>query len=366
MHVDEIGDLFLYDVLLEFIYPRVFVCEDSFNSKYLFYEMSSDQDKDVWLVSRISNTEYYDLVDRNKSIQEAYRGKSGFNIFSITKYYNDDKDIIKLSLDVEEWLKKLPVDPVLSEKEISDDVEEDTLQFARNNSVTTFSIRLFEGTDRHFVTGSFIEDTSSALNTLTCSVFGKKRKEALKINMRAGSCIVDYIFPDSVNLFDESDAINEIAIVNDVLESERITDGLDKVKNQTSFIRAYTKLMDAIRKTGSHVQFTTASPNSTKTRKISLTKDNVTSRYNEIKDVDRIEKEVIEINGTLIALDIKNKRFKLQLEDESIKSGIVTDEFLKSGSFEIPRMYEATIEIEKHIDVNQKCSKEVYCLSKLE
>ena len=74
---------------------------------------------------------------------------------------------------------------------------------------------------------------------------------------------------------------------------------------------------------------------------------------------------MIEIKGTRIALDIKNKRFKLRLEDGSIKSGIVTDDFLKSGSFEIPRMYKATIEIEKHVDVNQKCSKEMYCLSKL-
>lgn len=365
MHVDELGDLYLYDVLLEFIYPHVFVCEDLFNSKYLFYEMSSDQDRDVWLVTKISNREYYDLIDRNKSIQDAYNGKSGFNLFSITKIYKEEEDLIELSLESKEWMKKLPENPVFSEKEISDDIEENTLQFARENNATTFSIHLYEGTDRHFVTGSFINDTNSALNSLTNSVFGKKRREPLQINLRAGSCIVDYVFPDAINLFNESDAINEMAIVNDVLESERILYALDKVKDQSAFIKAYTKLMDAIRKTGSHVQFITASPNSTKSRKISLTKDVVATRYNEMKDVYRIEKEVIEIKGTLIALDIKNKRFKLRLEDGSIKSGIVTDDFLKSGSFEIPRMYKATIEIEKHVDVNQKCSKEVYCLSKL-
>lgn len=98
MHVDELGDLYLYDVLLEFIYPRVFVCEDLFNSKYLFYEMSSDQDRDVWLVTKISNREYYDLIDRNKSIQDAYNGKSGFNLFSITKIYKEEEDLIELSL----------------------------------------------------------------------------------------------------------------------------------------------------------------------------------------------------------------------------------------------------------------------------
>ena len=34
MQVKELGDLYLYDVLLEYIYPRVFICEDIFNSKY--------------------------------------------------------------------------------------------------------------------------------------------------------------------------------------------------------------------------------------------------------------------------------------------------------------------------------------------
>ena len=102
-----------------------------------------------------------------------------------------------------------------------------------------------------------------------------------------------------------------MSIVNDMLDSERIIDALDKVKDQTAFIRAYFKFIDTIRKTGSHVQFITASPNSTKLRKISLTRDIVATRYNEMKDVHRIEKETIEIKDTLIALDTKNKRFKL-------------------------------------------------------
>lgn len=116
MYVKELGNLYLYDVLLEFIYPRVFVCEDSFNSKFLFYEMSSNHDKDVWLVSRISKLEYYDLIDRKKSIQKIYDGKAGFNLFSITKNYKTDGDEIELSLNAKEWIKMLPSEPVFSEK----------------------------------------------------------------------------------------------------------------------------------------------------------------------------------------------------------------------------------------------------------
>lgn len=128
MQVKELGDLYLYDVLLEYIYPRVFVCEDIFDSKYLFYEVSSKDNRDTWIVAKVTKKEYYSLVDRKKSIQKAYEKKSGYNLFTITKSYGEEEDIIELSLDVKEWEKKLPKEPVFAEKDIIDDVAEETLE----------------------------------------------------------------------------------------------------------------------------------------------------------------------------------------------------------------------------------------------
>ena len=55
MKVAEFGELYIYDVLLFYIYPRVFVCQDQYECKYLFYEMDSeDDDIDIWLVSKIT------------------------------------------------------------------------------------------------------------------------------------------------------------------------------------------------------------------------------------------------------------------------------------------------------------------------
>ena len=82
--------------------------------------MSSEQYKDVWLVTRISGGEYQDLVCKNKSIQDAYIDKSREDLFSITKIYREEEYEIKLSLKTEEWMEKFPVNPIFSEKEISD------------------------------------------------------------------------------------------------------------------------------------------------------------------------------------------------------------------------------------------------------
>lgn len=366
MEVKELGTLYLYDVLLEYIYPRVFVCEDSYGCKYIFYEVSSRDNKDIWLVARISKKEYYSLVDRKKMIQKAYEKKTGFNLFSISKIYGDNEDIIELSLNsTDELIKRLPKKPVYAQKELIDDIADETLAVARETGATTFDVRLFPGTDRHFIPQNLLSDLCAAVTSLTNSIFGQRRGEAIRVATAPGSCIVRFSFPDQINLFNESDAISEMNVINDVLGSDTFVEGLNKVKDQKGFIRSYSKVLDTIRKTGSDVQFTTASPNSTSVKKVELTKETVQNRYEDVKDIYKIEQTTDVVKGTLIALDMKSKRFKFQLEDGTIKSGLLTNDFLETGSYELPKMYEATINVEKYIDDKQRCNKEKYCLKEL-
>lgn len=364
MHVAQLGDLYIYDVLLSYIYPRVFVCQDVYDCKYLFYEMDTTDDKDVWLVSKITKREYYSLIDRKKAIQKAYDKKNDFELFSVTKTYGEEATI-ELAEDGKAWLSHLPKQPVYVEKDLSDDIADQTLAVARETGSTTFDIRLFPGTDRHFVPQNILKDLCASVTTLTRSVFGEKRTEALRVATAPGSCIVRFSFPDQINLFNESNSINEMSVLNDVLSSESVAQGLKGVKDQKRFIRSYSSLLDTIRKTHSDVQFTTASPNSSNVRKIELTRDVIKSRFDDVKDLYRVEIENISIRGQLIALDIKAKKFKFQVEDGSVKSGSVDSKVLETGSFEIPKTYDATICIEKYIDDKGIKSKEKYCLLEL-
>ena len=113
MHGQELGDLYLYDVLLSYIYPRVFICEDSSKDKYIFYEVSSKDNRDVWLVSKISEEDCCSLAEGKKAIQTAYENRT--DIFSVTKTYGQTKDTIEISSDVSEWVKKLPEKPVYAD-----------------------------------------------------------------------------------------------------------------------------------------------------------------------------------------------------------------------------------------------------------
>lgn len=365
MHVDELGDLYLYDVLLTYIYPRVFVCEDQFDCKYLFYEMSSMDRKDIWLVSKISKREYYSLVDRNIPIQEAYVNKNGFNLFSLSLTYGDAGDVTELSSDIETWIKELPEDPIYSEKEVADDIMERTLATARENDATVFDIRLFAGTDRHFIPNNYMSDLCTAFKSLINSVFGVKRKEPLGVATSPGSCIISFSFPDRANLFGENDAVEEMNVINEVLSSETIYTGLSKVKDQRGFLSSYAKILNTIRKTGSAVQFTTASPNSTKVQKVEMSKEAVACRYEEVKDIYSVVNETVTVTGTLIALDAKLRRFKFETADGTNISGTVTKELFESGSFTLPAKYEAVIDKVKYFNEKHSCSKEKFCLKSL-
>ena len=113
MHGQELGDLYLYDVLLSYIYPRVFICENSFKDKYIFYEMSSKDNRDAWLVAKISEEDCCSLAEGKKAIQTVYEDRT--DLFSVAKIYGQSKDTVEISSDVSEWVKKLPEKPVYAD-----------------------------------------------------------------------------------------------------------------------------------------------------------------------------------------------------------------------------------------------------------
>ena len=107
-------NLYIVDVLLSYIYPRIFICENDENYKFLLYEMSNENNTDAWLATRISDTECDSLQNKKLSVQDVYRGKN--DIFLLSKVYKENKDIVHISFDnLDFWINKLPVKPVYVE-----------------------------------------------------------------------------------------------------------------------------------------------------------------------------------------------------------------------------------------------------------
>ncbi len=110
----ELGNLYISNVLLTYIYPRAFICVDKYSTKYLFYEMESLDNLDTWLVCKIRKQDYHDLLDKKKPIQSVYKQSPKNNLYSISILY-DSSDTITISNNTKALLELLPIDDIYLE-----------------------------------------------------------------------------------------------------------------------------------------------------------------------------------------------------------------------------------------------------------
>lgn len=121
--IEDIGELYLSAVLVYFEYPRVFVCIDTYDNKYIFYEMASDdENKDIWLVSQVKESEYYDIINGRSSIQSVYEEGESSNIFSVTKIYGEEDQIIISYDNVESLRISLPKNDVFADSKVLNEI----------------------------------------------------------------------------------------------------------------------------------------------------------------------------------------------------------------------------------------------------
>lgn len=120
--LDGLGNLYIKEILLYYIYPRAFVCENDKGTLYLMYELAdinNTDDTDIWLTVIITPDEYYKLVNCDVSIQDIYNLYPN-DTFMIKKDYTTNiSKVLHLHDMVEapEYWKQLPTKPIFAEKE---------------------------------------------------------------------------------------------------------------------------------------------------------------------------------------------------------------------------------------------------------
>lgn len=362
MRTDRFGDLYIYDVLLSYIYPRVFVCEDDYDSKYLFYEMDSNEKTDTWLVTKIKKTTYYDLVDKKSTIQDAYNNSRKQDRFEIRKKYGERRDKIEVGFETDKWLAELPTAPVYADKPLTEEYVSETLKVARETGKTTFDVRLYPGTDRHSVANVVFQEICSSINSMAAAVYGTKPGDSLLVSTAPGSCVIRFSIDDKINLLNETSLENSFEVLNGTLEYGLIEESICKTKNKESYIRNYNKLLETIKKTGSDVRFTTASPNSTDIKSIEFTKENVIEQFDKAVRYYNEKTYEDELEGELIAIDLKSKRFKLLQKGDITIQGELDKSMSEEGFFNVPGYYCAKVIVTEKVnksDYNKKRSYRV-------
>lgn len=104
------GELYITDVLLIYIYPRYFICDNEVKEKYLVTEIEIDVDKEPgisrWLIKKIDEQKYQEIKSKKCSIQEPFRNaKDKYYIFDLNHdtYILEEEEITELPEDLVEW-----------------------------------------------------------------------------------------------------------------------------------------------------------------------------------------------------------------------------------------------------------------------
>lgn len=106
-------DLYISEVLLEYGYPRTFLCYSHLNATYLFYEIEADDVHTTWLAVKITPETCQGIMDKHIPLQQPFKTAKIPSIFGITQTYEPSS--VTKSFDVADLLKRLPENPVFSE-----------------------------------------------------------------------------------------------------------------------------------------------------------------------------------------------------------------------------------------------------------
>lgn len=349
------GNLFIYDVLMSYIYPRIFICQDDYECKYLFYDISEDEQKDEWIVVKIKKDEYYSIIDGLKSVQSyLFNNKQ----FYVCKKYLDESDSIecrpatKTEIDyiskTEYFVKDRPIE----------DIRNETLCAARDSNSNVFDLRFFAGSSRHSIPCNIMADLCNSMSSMFNHISGKKTIVPT-VSTAFGSCVVRFTFQDQINLFEEYESTEKIKIMNEIISNDNFLESVEKVEKKKEFISAYTKFMQAVKKTETNVEFMSAFPNSSKVKKISLNVSEIQRHYDDIKTIFKTHENKFEQFGKVIAWDTKSKKFKIEVENRII-SGNISQEYDVSRQITINENYNFIMKKYTKMDQSNYTKSETY------
>lgn len=360
----DIGDLTLFDVLINYDYPRVFVCEDVFNTKYLFSECESEENYDRWIVQKVSLSRYIQIKTNKISLQKSFINSEEKKYYKVTKnYVNDEVDF--------EILNELPANSITNYEsylgESLDSVEDihNIIEKSRKLNSSIVDISLYPNQDIDDIELPIFSGLCDAFKTMFNDFYGKKRAEQLRISTVKGSFVIRFNMNDKINLFNEGSSNYAIDKINDLLNSDTVDDLFEIFQHNPKALKSYTNFVHVLKKSNTSVQIATASPNKTIPNVKNLSVYETKKKYDLLKKIYDEQTRNIIVTGTLTALNIKKKMFTFTDSDGNEYSGQIEKEYIQNKKFVIPGEYQAKIKEKTIVDKRLVTKKSTYMLMSL-
>ena len=101
LNVPEIGRLYFKETLVEYDFPLIFICEDDYDSLYLFYETDEADEFMEWQTVKITRQTYHDILSNKISLQHVFRSKQVTPFLLIKHYYDEEKTELDSSYELQ-------------------------------------------------------------------------------------------------------------------------------------------------------------------------------------------------------------------------------------------------------------------------
>ncbi|WP_300792682.1 hypothetical protein [uncultured Bacteroides sp.] len=346
--VEGIGELFFKKALVSYDLPVIFVCEDKFDSLYLFEEIEDNDKYEEWQAIKITRQTYLDLLSSKKSIQSVFRMKHSTPFLLITHHY-DDSDSVDLKTSFIIQHPEVTYQDTFYSDFFADN---DELDLGTKQDCSYIEYELYPGEAVDDISLNIHNDISNETQKIL-KIFGDNAK-CLDISLglpQAGSYIIKLIITSKAS-----------SLISAAYATKQITDfisSLDTKKNictdNEEILKSVRKIYEAAEKTKRSFQISCVDEISDNKIRNIITIPDIKKKLlfisNKIKEIEQTKVQEInklEIYGALVAFDTKNGRFEMKYrkgKSNCFIKGIIKDE-LKSKKYIVGAgtSYKANIE----------------------
>lgn len=349
--VNGIGKLYFKKELVSYDWPVIFVCEDEFDSLYLFEETADNDDYEEWQAVKITRQTYLDLLSSKKSIQSVFRMEHSTPFLLITHYY-DDSD----SVDLKTSFKIQHPEVTYHDTFYSDFFNgDDELDLGIKQDCSYIEYELYPGEAVDDVSLNIHNNISNETQNIL-KIFGNKAK-CLDISLglpKAGSYTIQLkITSKASNVISAASATKQIADFITLLDADRTI-----YKYSDGILKSVRKIYEAVEETKNSFQISYIDEVSNNKVNNIITIPEIkkkllfiSNKINEIEQSKVHEVKKVEIYGALVAFDTKNGKFGMKYrkgrkETEHYIQGTIKDE-LRTNDYIVGDGTNYKAEIEK-------------------
>jgi hypothetical protein len=342
LYVDQIGELEVFDIFVEYDNPICFVCLDQFGSKYLFQEVFHDGHGHKWIFVKISRQRYEALKQNKCSLNKALSEPEEKKWYScVDSAYNNIFEVItKLPDDIETIIKE-------NETFVGTNVETgvdkyQTLNNAKERQLSTFDFA-FNTTEKALFSWQKLVDLGEAIRLFFSK--GKKTKHNFLFSMVPGSTILRFQIDNATNLLDLDSPREQIVELNKLFKAKNNDEIQEILKSDPDKIKRFSTIIDRLMEASENgVYIASATPTDLNANNFAFSHGQISDIRTKVNEITISDKTTDKFTAKLVGVisDYKKIIFKRNRRRESVQVGASLN--LRDKNFKFETDYEFEVE----------------------